>query len=288
MQTLKQIPLAQIVPDPDQPRKTFDLDGIAQLAASLKMNGLLTPISVRSRDDGTYMLIAGERRLRAATMLGWKRIPATICDDMTERQAVVLQFVENVQRRDLVPSEEAKALQAMLNIFMLPDLAAETGLSEDRIRLYLRMLDAPSDAIQLIDAGRMSVEVGARIAVLPPEKRVGVLKTIVGKGMGKAEALQFVTISAEAKPAPSEQHLEFTVERNHEVIMKAEAAVDTTGADLTALWRMVNSDPNALIEAIQPKAAYLEQLFQAAENEFARLKRLAAKAKLVGVSQEGS
>lgn len=278
MQTLKNIRLPQITPDPDQPRKTFDPDGINQLAASLEANGLLIPISVRPAGPGAYMIIAGERRFQAATKLGWQRIRCTVCDDISEQQAVILQFVENVQRRDLVPSEEAKALQRMLTAFTLPTLAMETGLSEDRIRLYLRMLDAPSDAIQLVDAGKMSVEVGARIAALPPEKRLAILKTIVGKGMGKAEALQLVQVAAEAKRPPSQQHMEFTVERNHEVIIKADAAVRAVGSELTELWNLARGDPEVLIEAIESQSERLEELFRQTAMEFTRLERLAARA----------
>ena len=106
------IELRRVRPDPDQPRKHFADAALQELAGSMDSNGLLQPVVVRPNGSG-YILIAGERRWRAACLLGWKTIPAIVRSDVTLGEAAKLQLLENIVRQDLNPVEEARALQRM-------------------------------------------------------------------------------------------------------------------------------------------------------------------------------
>ena len=119
------IEVRRVRPDLEQPRKTFDEEALQELAGSLDSNGLLQPIVVRpdpEGNNGDYLLIAGERRWRAAGILGWDTIPALIRDDVTASEAAKLQLLENIVRRDLNPVEEARALRCLFISTDIPKL----------------------------------------------------------------------------------------------------------------------------------------------------------------------
>ena len=149
-----------ITPDPDQPRKTFDEDGIKELAKSLETNGLLQPISIRPDEANSttrnkrYIIIAGERRWRAAGTLGWETIPAIIRKDLTDAQTAKLQLLENVVRRDLDPVEKATAYKKMLDEgYTASEIGEAVGTNAGNINWFVKLLDAREDILQMVSGG---------------------------------------------------------------------------------------------------------------------------------------
>lgn len=156
---LKQIRLGEIRPNPYQPRKEFKLEELAELAASLKASGLLQPITVRPSPNGTgFELIAGERRFRAATSLGWTEITAVVrtIDDKT---LLTLALIENLQRSDLNPLEEAEGYKRLVDEFALSHTQVGEVVGKDRstVANLLRLLQLPAAVRRLLGDGAISL-----------------------------------------------------------------------------------------------------------------------------------
>ena len=142
---------AAITPDPEQPRKTFGEEALRELAKSLESNGLLQPIVVRPAPESKpkdlrYIIVAGERRWRAACYLGWETVPGIVRKDLSGDQATKLQLIENIVRVDLNPLEEARALKKMLDEgYTLQELSEATGMHPGQIPWRVKMLGARED-----------------------------------------------------------------------------------------------------------------------------------------------
>ena len=131
-----EIDIEKIKPNPNQPRKNFDIDALNELASSIKMHGIVQPIVVNDLGDGTYMIIAGERRWRAANICGLKKVPAVI-RNYTDKQVKEISIIENLQREDLNPIEAAKAIKELMDEYGLTQDAVS-----DRIREYILLYGA--------------------------------------------------------------------------------------------------------------------------------------------------
>ncbi len=156
--TLQRIALGQIRANPFQPRQEFRPEQLADLEASLKINGLLQPITVRPAPNGSgYELIAGERRYRAATRLGWTDIPALI-KVVDDRDALSLALVENLQRADLDPIEEAEGYQRLQQEFSATQQQVADAVGKDRstVANALRLLQLPASVRRLLQEGQLS------------------------------------------------------------------------------------------------------------------------------------
>ena len=157
--TLKSIPISQIGRNPFQPRREFNSDEMAELQESLKASGLLQPITVRRRSgkDG-FELIAGERRLRAATKLGWKEIPAII-KEIDDKTVLTLALVENLQRTDLNPIEEGEGYYRLSHEFGLTQLQIAETVGKDRTTIanMLRLLQLPDTVRRLLQDGQLTM-----------------------------------------------------------------------------------------------------------------------------------
>jgi len=152
------IPIDQIRPNPQQPRQTFDDQALESLAASIREVGLLQPIVVRPDEDG-YVLIAGERRCRAAEIAGLDDIPALIrAEDIDEATSLADALIENVQREDLSPLEEAGAYQQLLADFGLTheEVAGRVGKSRSAVTNTLRLLQLPTRIQGMVGRGELS------------------------------------------------------------------------------------------------------------------------------------
>lgn len=149
--------LSEIQPRKDQPRKNFDLESLQQLADSIAEHGLLQPVVVREALGGYYEIIAGERRWRAAKMAGLSEIPVTILS-ADDRKASELAIIENVQREDLNPMEEAQAYKKLQEEYGLTQdkVASAVGKSRSAIANTLRLLDLPEKAGALVASGKLS------------------------------------------------------------------------------------------------------------------------------------
>jgi ParB family chromosome partitioning protein len=156
-QELRRLPLELISANPDQPRKRFDEDALAALAASLGERGVLQPVLVRPRPGGRFEIVAGERRWRAAQIAGLPEIPALV-SRRADAEALELALIENMAREDLSPIEEARACAALVEELGLT--REEVGLRVGRGRVavsnLMRLLDLPDEVIDLIDAGSLS------------------------------------------------------------------------------------------------------------------------------------
>jgi len=167
---LRQIPIEQIRPNPFQPRKQFREEDLAQLQASIAATGLLQPITVRRADDH-FELIAGERRLRAATRLGWAEIPA-IVKDYDDKALLTLALVENLQRADLNPIEEAEGYSRLVAEFDLTqqEVAAIVGKDRSTVANSLRLLNLPAPIREMVQASRLSVGHARALLAIPSER----------------------------------------------------------------------------------------------------------------------
>ena len=145
--TLRELPLASVRPNPYQPRTHMDETALAELAASIEASGLLQPVVVRAR-AGVYELIAGERRWRAVERLGWARIPAVV-KDVDDQTLLTLALVENLQRNDLSPIDEAAGYRRLGEEFQLPqaEIARIVGRNRSTVANLLRLLQLP-DVVQ--------------------------------------------------------------------------------------------------------------------------------------------
>ena len=157
-QTVSLISLDQILPNRYQPRTTFLETDLEELAQSVKEHGVLQPIVVRRKGDGMYELIAGERRFRAAKIAGMTTIPALIRNSNDEK-ALAVALVENIQRQNLNPMEEAKAYSRLMGEFGLTQDLVSRSVGKDRssIANILRLLSLPKDVQQFIESGAISL-----------------------------------------------------------------------------------------------------------------------------------
>src|SRR3954454_15223653 len=153
---LQRIATSRIRANPFQPRREFDPAALAELEASIRSSGLLQPITVRRKGD-SYELIAGERRLRAVRNLDWKDVPAVV-RDFDDQTLLVLALVENLQRADLNPIEEARGYQRLLGEFSLThqEIAEAVGKDRSTITNLLRVLTLPEHVQQLVESGKLS------------------------------------------------------------------------------------------------------------------------------------
>ena len=151
------LPLGEIEPNKEQPRKTFDEKSLRELANSIERNGILQPLLVRPMADGSYQLVAGERRWRASRMAGLTEVPVVI-KEMSDEQAMEISLIENLQREDLNPIEEAEGLQALIDKcgFTQEEAAASVGKSRPAITNSLRLLKLPEDVREMTKSGAIS------------------------------------------------------------------------------------------------------------------------------------
>lgn len=148
----KTLRLSKIEPNPDQPRREFDLELLTELADSIVKNGVIQPIAVRpAQNEGYFTIVAGERRWRAAKMAGLSEIPVIILD-IDDKKSAELALIENIQRKDLNPIEEARAYKALIDEYDMTqaDLAATVGKSRVSITNFIRLLDLPNEVLDLV------------------------------------------------------------------------------------------------------------------------------------------
>jgi len=170
---LRQIPLDDIGPNPFQPRHAFDEQAITELANSLRTSGLLQPVVLRPIDDGTYQLIAGERRWRAAQRLGWGEIGAVV-REVDDRTLLTLALVENLQRDALSPVDEANGYRRLVEDFEASqqEVAELVGRDRSTIANALRLLRLPQSVQQMLHKGELDVGHARALLQLPDDKAI--------------------------------------------------------------------------------------------------------------------
>lgn len=191
--SISEIELAKIVANPDQPRRSFDEEAMQELADSIREHGVISPITLRDNGDGTYMIIAGERRFRASKLAGLERIPAYIRTAKDE-QVMEWALIENIQREDLDAIEIALAYQRLMDDYNLTQerMAERVGKKRATVANYLRLLKLPAE-IQVGIKDRL-IEMGHARAILgtpSPERQLALYQRILRDGLSvrKVEAL---------------------------------------------------------------------------------------------------
>jgi ParB family transcriptional regulator, chromosome partitioning protein len=182
---LMHLPVEAIHPNPRQPRRRFEPEATAGLAASIRLQGVLQPVVVRPRVEGGYQLVAGERRWRAAREAGMPTLPAVVrvADD---RDALLLGLVENVARENLSPVEEARAYASLIDEFELSlgDVAERVGRSKAAVSNRVRLLDLPEEVLWMLVRGELTEGHARAVLALPADAdRARLAKRIASEGM---------------------------------------------------------------------------------------------------------
>ncbi|MFN8160400.1 MAG: ParB/RepB/Spo0J family partition protein [Solirubrobacterales bacterium] len=169
---LRELPVSLIRPNPSQPRRSFDPETLSGLVASIEASGVVQPLLVRPLADGSYELIAGERRWRAAREAGLERVPAVVRDS-AEAERLQTALIENMVREDLNPVEEARACAALVEDLGLSreELARRVGRSRPAVSNLIRLLELPDEALALLESGALSEGHGRAILSVPGNDR---------------------------------------------------------------------------------------------------------------------
>lgn len=196
------LPIRQIRPNPSQPRKIFDPEGLRELAASIEQYGILQPLTVR-RHGGEYELVAGERRLRAAKLAGCAEVPCILLT-VDEEQSGMVALVENLQRRDLDYIEEAEGLSRLMRLYGLSQeqAAARVGKSQSAVANKLRLLRHSPEVLARLRENHLSERHARALLKLPTEEeRLEVLAVIVRQQMNVAKTEAYIDAYLEKKRA---------------------------------------------------------------------------------------
>ncbi|MDH4177046.1 MAG: ParB/RepB/Spo0J family partition protein [Thermoleophilia bacterium] len=182
---LLHLPVEAVHPNPRQPRKRFEPEATAGLAASMRHQGVLQPVVVRPRPDGGYELVAGERRWRAAREAGLPTLPAVV-REAGDRDALLLGLVENVAREDLSPVEEARAYASLVDEFelTLAEVADHVGRSKPAVSNRLRLLELPEEVLWMLARGEITEGHGRAVLAVPDDDgRIRLARRIARDGM---------------------------------------------------------------------------------------------------------
>jgi len=201
--TLKHIALYKIVPNPHQPRKIFDAEALRQLADSITQHGIITPLTVR-REGERYVLIAGERRLRASKLAGLDTVPCYVLE-ADDGQSAAMALVENLQRRDLDPFEEAEGLVRLTRDFGLTQqqAAEKIGRTQAAVANKMRLLKLHKSTIEIIREYGLSERHGrALLALEDEEEQNEAARHIADHGLNVARSEEYIARLIEKRDAP--------------------------------------------------------------------------------------
>ena len=194
--------LMDIVPNKEQPRKKFDDEKLTELTQSIAKHGVLQPLLVRPMPDGSYRLVAGERRWRAARTAGLSEVPVVI-KEMTDEEAAVFALVENLQRADLNPVEEAQGMRRLMDDFGLTQeqVSERVGKSRPAVANALRLLKLPSQVLESVSSGELSAGHARALAALDDDETIiEAARTVISKKLSVRETEKLVkTLSAAPK-----------------------------------------------------------------------------------------
>ena len=201
--SIQEISVGELDPNPDQPRKTFDDESIAQLSESIRDQGVLQPLLVVPTPGGRYRIIAGERRFRAGRMAGLETLPC-IVKDIDVVQQVEIALIENLQREDLNPLEAAKGINALIKQYGYTQdkVSARLGKSRPAVANLLRLLSLPEEVTEMVRDGRLSAGHARVLAGLKSrEEQIRLARLVVEEGMSVRQLEQLASSAKEKKPA---------------------------------------------------------------------------------------
>ncbi|MBN1425204.1 ParB/RepB/Spo0J family partition protein [Candidatus Fermentibacteria bacterium] len=202
-QALALIPLDRIAPNPAQPRQRFDDERIEELAQSIREQGILQPIVVR-RAHGSFEVVVGERRVRAARIAGLATIPAVVRDGIEGDDLLALALIENIQREDLDPIEEAHAFRDLIRRGKLTQqqVAAKVAKSREAVANTLRLLNLPRDVQQLVADGSLSPGHARAVLAAPPSLQHELARSVVEKSLSVRQAERHAKTLAQPRKKP--------------------------------------------------------------------------------------
>lgn len=232
------LPLREIEPDPEQPRKTFDETALAELSQSIAENGLLQPIAVRPKKAGPgYIIIAGERRWRASRMAGLDEVPVLV-KEVTDEQAAALALIENLQREDLDPIEEAEGCQQLIDKYGLTQETAAKRLGKSRSALAntLRLLSLPDPVREQVRTGKLSTGHAKALLGLSDANLIeAAAQQIEAKGMNVRQTEALCRRLSRPPKAPKPVEDAFT---RPKIATEIEAALkDVTGSEVRIQYK---------------------------------------------------
>ena len=208
-----EIDIVKIKPNPNQPRKNFDEEALKELASSIKIHGIVQPIVVNKQADGQYMIIAGERRWRAANLCGLQTVPAVV-KNYTEKQIKEISIIENLQREDLNPIEAAKSIKQLMDEYGLTQevVSERIGKSRSNIANMLRLLTLYPEVVSLVENGKLSAGHARCLVVIEDAKeQIKLAQTAVSKNMSVRDlekAVKNITNPTKKVVIKAEQSLE--------------------------------------------------------------------------------
>lgn len=188
------VPQAMIVPNPNQPRKRFDYDELENLAQSIRENGILQPITVRKREDKKYELVSGERRLRAARLVGMVKIPSIVIN-IDDKNSAMFSIIENLQRQSLNFFEEAEAIEKLVGEYAMSreEVAQKLGLAPSTVSNKLRILRLPEEMrFELARSGLTESHARALLMLEDDNQRARALSIIVDRHLNVAESERMI------------------------------------------------------------------------------------------------
>ena len=201
----RMLPLHRIEPNPDQPRKDFDEEALQELAESISVHGLIQPLTVRETGAGYYQIIAGERRWRACRLAGISEVPAVVME-ADDRKAMELALIENLQRSDLNPVEEALGYHTLVDDFGLTqeEVSSQVGKSRSAVANALRLLNLPEKVLQMLRSGSLTAGHARAVLTLKTEKKqLEAAQKIAALGLSVRQAeLLCRNLSQEKAPEP--------------------------------------------------------------------------------------
>jgi ParB family transcriptional regulator, chromosome partitioning protein len=203
-ENISHIDIDRILPGKQQPRKVFNESALSELSASIKEKGVLQPILVSRSGDGSFYLIAGERRWRAANLAGLKKIPAII-KNVDSRDSLEMALIENIQREELNPIETAEGFNRLLQEFSLTqeDLADKVGKERATVANYLRLLKLPAEIKDMLYAGKLSMgHARALLAVEGKINQIEAARKIIKNGLSVRDAELIAKKTAKSAKIP--------------------------------------------------------------------------------------
>lgn len=208
------LPISQVESCSSQPRKSFDEASLAELADSIREHGIIQPLTVRKLASGYYQIIAGERRWRAARIAGLQEVPVIVIE-ADDRKAAELAMIENLQREDLNPMEEAAGFQSLIETYHMTqeEAAKQVGKSRSAVTNSLRLLSLTPAVRQLVEEGKLSAGHARALLPLSPAMQENAANAVVAGGLSVRQTEALVKkLSAEKKPEkePDPQRVDYT------------------------------------------------------------------------------
>lgn len=251
---LAMLAIADIEPHPEQPRRHFDEAALDELAASIAQRGVIQPVIVRSTRSGRYQLVAGERRWRAAQRAQLHEIPALV-RDLDDREVMALALVENLQREDLNPIEEARAYQRLADEEGLTqaEIARMVDKSRSHVANFQRLLALPEPVIGMVQEGSLSM--GHARALIGAEDAVEIAKEAVAKRLSVRDVERLVRRQSKADATPTRSRIQTDSAANADI-----AAVQAHLEEFLGLPVRINADRDPRSGAVTIRYSTLDQL----------------------------